>query len=51
MMRRNNQPLTEPMIGWVMRGVLTGLDYLHTERKTIHRDIKAANILLTRSGA
>jgi len=50
MMRKQNAPLGEREIAWIVRGVLTALDYLHHERKTIHRDIKAANILLTKRG-
>ncbi|XP_075488806.1 uncharacterized protein LOC142527768 isoform X1 [Primulina tabacum] len=44
-----NQPLDEVSIAWILRDLLHAIDYLHNEGK-IHRDIKAANILLTESG-
>lgn len=39
----------EEYIGYVLRETLKGLAYLHRERK-MHRDIKAANILVTGQG-
>mmetsp|Transcript_28634 Transcript_28634/g.87703 ORF Transcript_28634/g.87703 Transcript_28634/m.87703 type:complete len:120 (-) Transcript_28634:2432-2791(-) len=30
--------------------VLTALDYMHNELRALHRDVKAANVLLTRTG-
>uniref|UniRef100_A0A0D9WZ99 non-specific serine/threonine protein kinase n=1 Tax=Leersia perrieri TaxID=77586 RepID=A0A0D9WZ99_9ORYZ len=42
-------PLDETSIACILKDLLQAVEYLHSEGK-IHRDIKAANILLTESG-
>ena len=48
-MRRNKISLTEPQIAVVMRHLMEALYYLHAARK-IHRDIKAANVMVNSKG-
>lgn len=50
MMRRLRRPLSEDEIAFLAVQVLDGLAYLHS-KKIVHRDIKAANVLVTASGA
>ncbi|KAI9924096.1 Serine/threonine-protein kinase 25 [Aspergillus wentii] len=42
-------PIPEEYIVIILKELLRGLDYLHSDKK-LHRDVKAANILLTSNG-
>lgn len=46
---RSKSGLKEDEIAVIMKDMLTGLDYLH-QRRMLHRDIKADNVLLTTDG-
>ncbi|KAM1356750.1 hypothetical protein ACFX13_031558 [Malus domestica] len=49
MQLQSGPPLDEPSMACILRDLLHAIEYLHNEGK-IHRDIKAANILLTENG-
>lgn len=49
LLRVNRTGLSDKASSFIMKGVLNGLKYLHS-LDIIHRDIKAANILLTSEG-
>uniref|UniRef100_A0A8B9YUH6 Protein kinase domain-containing protein n=1 Tax=Bos mutus grunniens TaxID=30521 RepID=A0A8B9YUH6_BOSMU len=46
---KEGKRMSEPIIAYILREALLGLQHLHNN-KTIHRDIKGNNILLTTGG-
>lgn len=49
MMQASQRTFSEAQIAVIMKAVLQATEYLHTQQH-IHRDIKGANILVTKSG-
>ena len=49
-LRNKNILLTVPQLKCIMQQLLRGLVYLHKDKWICHRDIKGANILLSKSG-
>lgn len=47
--KKTSQPIKEPEIWHILYQMVTGLATLHS-RKIVHRDIKCANIFLTKEG-
>jgi len=50
LMRRSGSPLAEPQVARVCSSVLSALRFMHEDLKAIHRDVKAANVLVTAAG-
>ncbi|XP_030796722.1 myosin-IIIa [Rhinopithecus roxellana] len=46
---KRGERMSEPLIAYILREALMGLQHLHNN-KTIHRDVKGNNILLTTEG-
>ncbi|ODM92071.1 Dual specificity mitogen-activated protein kinase kinase 6 [Orchesella cincta] len=48
--RQNNTGIPEDILSKITFAVVKALQYLHTELKVIHRDVKPSNILISRDG-
>ena len=46
-LRVTRSPLLEDEIAVVASAIARGLAYLHQEKRILHRDVKAGNVLLT----
>ena len=44
--RKSKKPLSEHECALIMKGIFSGLAYLHDEKNIIHRDLKPGNILI-----
>eukprot|EP00762_Andalucia_godoyi_P005321 ANDGO_06836.mRNA.1 hypothetical protein len=49
LMKRTVRPLAELEISAVCADIVSGLVYLHHQKKLVHRDLKAANFLMSRN--
>lgn len=50
MLQASQRTFSEAQIAVIMKAVLLAMEYLHAQHH-IHRDIKGANILVTKGGA
>ena len=48
-MKERGESLSEEIVAYILREVLSGLIYLHNNN-VIHRDVKGQNILMTHDG-
>lgn len=47
--KKNNCTLSEPIIAYIIKNILLGLEYIH-QQNFIHRDVKGGNILINSDG-
>lgn len=49
LMKEKGESLSEDLISYVLREVVSGIAYLHS-KLVLHRDIKGQNVLITHNG-